>query len=73
MAWSYAFAGKRDSSPPLFSLTTIMVMMSDGIVRRLNKDPDLIKHGWPEDEDDQDYVYPVGPDSPHPLLNKLEW
>ncbi len=52
---------------------TIMVLMSDGIVRRLNKDPDLIKHGWPEDEDDQDYVYPVGPDSPHPLLNKLEW
>jgi len=51
---------------------TIMVLMSDGVVRRLSRDPDLVKHGWPEGEDDPDYVYPVGPDSPHPLLNRLE-
>jgi prepilin-type N-terminal cleavage/methylation domain-containing protein len=51
---------------------TIMVLMSDGIVRRLKRDPDLIDHGWPEGEDDQDFVYPVGPESPHPLLRKLD-
>ena len=51
---------------------TIMVLMSDGVIRRLKKDPDLIQHGWPEDEDSEDFVYEVGPDSPHPLLRKLD-
>ena len=51
---------------------TILVLMNDGIVRRLKRDPDLMRHGWPEDEDDEEFVYEVGPDSPHPLLRKLE-
>lgn len=51
---------------------TIMVLMSDGVVRRLSRYPDLANHGWPEGQDGKDYVYPVGPESPHPLLNKLE-
>ncbi|MEE9127161.1 MAG: type II secretion system protein [Planctomycetota bacterium] len=51
---------------------TILVLMNDGIVRRLKRDPDLIRHGWPEGEDDEEFVYEVGRDSPHPLLRKLE-
>ncbi len=51
---------------------TIMVLMSDGAVRRLNKDPDLIQHGYPQGADAEGYIYPVGPESPHPLLNKLD-
>ena len=51
---------------------TIMVLMNNGAVRSLLRDPDLLEYGWPEDEDDEEFVYEVGPDSPHPLLRKLD-
>ena len=50
---------------------TILVLMSGGAVRRLNK-KHLMKHGYPEDGDDEDFIYEVGPESPHPLLRKLD-
>ena len=46
---------------------TIHVLLSDGTVKVLKRG-DL--PGWPEDDDK--YVYPVGPDSPLDLLQKLE-
>lgn len=48
---------------------TIHVLMSDGTVKVLDRNA-LAEFGW--QADDNEFVYPVGPDSPHPLLQKLE-
>ncbi len=50
---------------------TIHILMGDGTVKALMK-VDLVEYGWPQD-DNADYAYPVGPDSGHPLLQKLEY
>jgi prepilin-type N-terminal cleavage/methylation domain-containing protein len=48
---------------------SINVLVGDGNVRNLTVD-DLKKYGYRED--DEEFVYPVGPESEHPLLKKLE-
>jgi prepilin-type N-terminal cleavage/methylation domain-containing protein len=50
---------------------TIHVLMSDATVKSLLKS-DLIEQGlWPAD-DPADFIFPVGPESPHELLKMLE-
>ncbi len=46
----------------------INVLMGDGTVKILLPDEDLKE--W-YDTEDEDFVFPVGPDSPHPLLQKM--
>lgn len=55
---------------PVFKNGTINMLVGDGNVRELNVE-ELKKHGYPDDPKD-DFVYEVGPTSPHPLLKKLE-
>ena len=50
----------------------ILVLMGSGVVRKLLRDPDLINNGWPEELGPEEFDFPVGPESPHPLLQKLE-
>lgn len=49
---------------------SINVLMGSGSVKVLNYDPDLIEYGY--DGDGKETWFEVGPDSPHPLLQKLE-
>jgi prepilin-type N-terminal cleavage/methylation domain-containing protein len=53
-----------------FPSGTINMLVGDANVRELTVE-DLKKHGYKED-DDKEYVYPVGPDSDHPMLKKLD-
>ncbi len=55
---------------PVFKNGTINVLVGDGNVRDLNIE-ELKKHGYPDDPK-VDFVYEVGPNSPHPLLKKLD-
>lgn len=60
---------------PAFLDHTIHVLMGDGTVKVLLLDPDLIEYGFSGDaspDDEPDKPFPVGPESPHPLLQKLE-
>lgn len=54
---------------PTFPGGSINVLVGDGHVRELTVE-DLKKHDYREDE--EGFVYPVGLDSPHPLLQKLD-
>ena len=54
---------------PTFKNGSINVLVGDGNVRNLTVE-DLRKYGYRDDQDG--YVYPVGPESEHPLLKKLE-
>lgn len=54
---------------PAFPSGTINVLVGDGNVRELTIE-ELKKYGYREGE--EGYVYPVGPESEHPLLKKLE-
>ncbi len=51
---------------------TIIVLMGDGTTRRLLWDVELAEYGYPADADDS-FIYPVGPESEHPMLQKLEY
>jgi prepilin-type N-terminal cleavage/methylation domain-containing protein len=53
-----------------FGDQTIHVLMGDGSVNALNYDPDLIELGYTGDGKQE--WFKVGPESPHPLLQKLE-
>lgn len=59
---------------PAFQDHTIHVLMGDGSVKVLLLDPDLIALGWSGDEDldDEPAIFSVGPESLHPLLQKLQ-
>ena len=46
----------------------INILYGDGTAKFLSRDQDL-KEWW--DEEDPDFVFPVGPNSPHPDLQKL--
>ncbi len=48
---------------------SINVLMGDGTVLTLYIDPDFLEYGWTTDMVDE--PFPVGPDSPHPLLRQL--
>ena len=50
---------------------TIHVLMASGSVRELTPAGGL-KEYWEGDDDDDTYIFPVGPNSPHPDLSKLE-
>jgi prepilin-type N-terminal cleavage/methylation domain-containing protein len=65
-----AWAANDNEFGRAFADGTIHVLMGDGSVKALHRKDDLEPKGWPEDDDD--YTYPVGPESPHPLLQKLE-
>ncbi|MEZ5962769.1 MAG: type II secretion system protein [Planctomycetota bacterium] len=54
---------------PAFPGGSINVLVGDGNVRELTVE-DLKKHGYRDDE--EGFVYPVGLDSDHPLLKKLD-
>jgi len=51
---------------------TVIVLFGDGVTRQLNRDPDLAKHGYSQDIDDEDEHIEVGPESLHPGLKLLE-
>jgi prepilin-type N-terminal cleavage/methylation domain-containing protein len=63
-----AWAANDNEYGRAWSDGTIHVLMSDGTVKILQK-KDL--PGWPE-ADDAEFVYPVGPESGHVLLQKLD-
>ena len=62
-----AWAANDNEIGPAWDDGTIHVLLSDGMVKPLKRG-DL--PGFPEDDDK--YAYPVGPDSGHELLQKLE-
>jgi len=59
---------------PAFEDHTINVLMGDGSIKVLLLDPDLMNLGFDPDaaSDDEPAIFPVGPESPSPLLQKLE-
>ncbi len=52
-----------------FSDGTINVLLASGAIKELKRAEDLAEW-W--NEDDPKFVFPVGPESPHPMLQKLE-
>jgi prepilin-type N-terminal cleavage/methylation domain-containing protein len=67
---SSAWMANDNEFGPAFVDGTIHVLRGDGSVTSLERMVLMEKFGWPQD--DPDYVYPVGTDSPHVLLQKLE-
>ncbi len=55
---------------PAFTDHTINVLMGGGAVKELVLDPDLIEFGF--NGTPEEGAFPVGPESPHPLLQQLE-
>ena len=53
-----------------FSDGSVFVLLGGGVTRRLNVDPDFLPYGWSVDRETE--PFPVGPESPHPLLQMLE-
>ena len=56
---------------PAFPDGSINVLMGDGVVRVLHIDPDFLGYGWTVEKVAE--RFPVGPESPHPLLQQLAW
>ena len=54
---------------PAFTDGSINVLMGDRVVRTLYIDPDFLGYGWTVQMVEE--PFPVGPDSPHPLLQQL--
>ena len=54
---------------PAFTDGSINVLMGDGVVRTLYIDPDFLDYGLTVQMVEE--PFPVGPDSPHPLLQQL--
>lgn len=58
---------------PAFNDFSINVLLGDGAVKTLQLDPDLTAHGFTGETDEEKLEgFPVGPESPHPLLKGLE-
>ena len=54
---------------PAFTDGSINVLMGDGSIRTLYIDPDFLDYGWTVQRVEE--PFPVGPDSPHRLLQQL--
>jgi len=55
-----------------FPSGSINVLFGDGVVKELLADPDLLKYGWTLQDGKDGKLFEVGPQSPHPVLKKLE-
>ena len=54
---------------PAFPDGSVNVLMGDGVVLTLHIDPDFLDYGWTVERVGE--AFPVGPDSPHHLLQQL--
>lgn len=49
----------------------VLVLMGDGTVERMPRIPDQLRYGAPSDPD-VEFTMPIGEDSPHPVLARME-
>jgi len=63
-------ATDNEGAKPTYESGQINVLLGGGNVRTLQVDPDFLEFGW-KVEEQGDRAMPVGPDSPHPLLQQL--